>query len=190
VDLQKIGMHQLSMPLEQTHLTNIEVPDGNHSVTFPARFEHGFSLEKTSLLSRMVEAWGEIPISLIQHLDLKHGLYGYVGLQDYTLFPILRPGTFVQIEPRKKKVLTFKWRTEFDRPIYFVELRDSYACGWCELHGNQLVLVPHPLSPCSIRQFVHGSDAEVVGQVTGIAMRIADTIVQSAGGAPQLPRRS
>jgi hypothetical protein len=138
----------------------------------------------------MVEVWGEIPISLIQHLDLKHGLYGYVGLEDYTLFPMLRPGTFVQIEPRIKKVQTVKSRTEFDRPIYFVELRDGYSCSWCELHGNQLVLVPHPLSPCNIRQFAYGTDAEVVGRVTGIAMRIADPFGQRADRTPELPKRS
>jgi transcriptional regulator with XRE-family HTH domain len=190
VDLQKIGKHQLSMPLDDTHLTNIEVGDGNQSVTFPVRFDRGFSLEKTNLLSRMVEVWGEIPISLIQHLDVRHGLYGYIGVQDYTLSPMLRPGTFVQINQKIKKVQSFKWRTEFDRPIYFVELRDGYACSWCELHGNQLLLVPHPLSPCGIRQFVYGTDAEIVGQVTGIAMRIADPIERPADESPQLPRRS
>lgn len=189
VDLRKTGKHQLSMPLKQTHLTNIEIPEANQSVTLPARFAHGLNLGKTSLLSRMVEVWGAIPVSLMQHLNLRHGLYGYVGLEDYTLFPLLRPGTFVQIEPKLKRVQTSNWRTEFDRPIYFVELRDGYVCSWCELHENNLVLVPHPLSSCSIRQFVHGTDAEIVGQVTGIAMRIADTD-RRADRIPQLPKRS
>lgn len=189
VDLEKISKHQLSMPLKQTHLMNIEIPEGNQTVTLPARFAHGLSLEKTSLLSRMAEVWREIPVQLIQHLNLRHGLYGYVGTEDYTLFPLLRPGTFVQIEPRIKTVQTSKWRTEFDRPIYFVELRDGYACSWCEQHGNKLVLVPHPLSSCSIREFLHGTDAEIVGRVTGIAMRIAD-IDRRAERIPQLPKRS
>jgi len=34
--------------------------------------------------------------------------------------------------------------------------------------------VPHPLSPCAVRRFVYGTDAEIVGQVTGVAMRIVD----------------
>src|SRR5690242_307343 len=190
VDLQKIGKFQLSAPLEKTHLTNIEAHDGDRTVTFPVRFDRGFDLEKTNLLSRMVEIWGEIPISLIQHLDVRHNLYGYVGLQDYTLSPMLRPGTFVQIDQKLRKVQSFRWRTEFDRPIYFVELRDGYACSWCELQGNQLVVVPHPLSPCSMRQFLYGTDAEIVGQVTGIAMRIADATDRPADETPQLSKRS
>lgn len=190
VDLHKIGSHQMAMPLDQTHLTNIEADDGDRTVSFPVRFDRGFNLENTNLLSRMVEIWGEVPISLIQHLDVRHAHYGYVGLDDYTLWPILRPGTFVQIDARFKKVQSFKWRIEFERPIYFVELRDGYACSWCELQGNQLLLVPHPLSPCGVRQFLHGTDAEIVGQVTGIAMRIADASEWPARETPQLPRRS
>src|SRR5258708_1395422 len=190
VDLQKIGKHQIAMPLEQTHLTNIEAPDGDRSVSFPVRFDLGFNLESTNLLSRMIETWGEVPISLIQHLGVRHAHYGYIGLHDYTLWPMLRPGTFVQIDPRSRRVQSFKWRAEFERPVYFVELRDGYACSWCEMQGNQLVLVPHPLSPCGVRQFLFGTDAEIVGQVTGVAMRIADAMEWPARETPQLPKRS
>ena len=190
VNLQKIGAHQLSMPLENTHLTTMEAEDENHTVTFPVRFDRGFSLERTNLLSRMVEVWGEIPIALIRHLDLRRSQYGYIGLNDLTLYPMLRPGSFVQINQKVRKIQSAKWRTEFDRPIYFIELRDGYACSWCELLGNQLLLVPHPLSPCSIRQFVFGTDAEIVGQVTGIAMRIAEVIDRPAGETPQLAKQA
>jgi hypothetical protein len=144
VDLQRIGNHQLGMPLDNTHLTNIEAGDGHRTVPFPVRFDPGFSLERTNLLSRMVEAWGEIPIALVQHLDLRHNQYGYIGLNDFTLSPLLRPGSLVQIDPKLKKVQSSKWRTEFDRPIYFVELREGYACSWCELQGNQLLLGAAP----------------------------------------------
>jgi len=186
VDLLNVGKHQMSMPLEQTHLTNIDVADKDRTVTFPVRFDRGFSLEQTNLLSRMVELWGQVPIALIQHLDLRHNLYGYVGLGDQTLAPMLKPGSFVQINQKSRRVQTFKWRTEFDRPIYFVELRDGYACSWCEQQGSQLTLVPHPLSPCAVRRFVYGTDAEIVGQVTGVAMRIVD--INGGGAVPDPPR--
>jgi transcriptional regulator with XRE-family HTH domain len=190
VDLQKIRKHQLLMPSENTHLTNIEAEDGDRTVTFPVRFDRGFSLDKTNLLSRMVETWGEIPISIVQHLDLRHSLYGYIGLNDLTMSPMLRAGSFVQINQKAKKVQTSKWRTEYDRPIYFVELRDGYACSWCELHGNQLLIVPHPLSPCNIRQYIFGTDAEIVGQVTAVAMRIVDTNERPGGESQQLAKQS
>jgi transcriptional regulator with XRE-family HTH domain len=189
LDLSKMAKYQMDAELEQTHPITLEVYDEDRSVTFPVRFDRGFSAEKTSLLSRMVEVWGEVPIALIQHLDIRHGQYAYIGLKDFSMYPLLRPGSFLQIDQRDNKIQAFPWRSEYDRPIYFIELRDGYACSWCELHGNQLTLIPHPLSPCSIRQFTYESEAEVIGRVTAVAMRIADPANNAAGESARLPSR-
>lgn len=189
LDLQKLGFHQLAAPLPNTHLTTLEVYDSDRPVSFPVRFDRSFDLDSTNLLSRMVELWGEVPIALIQHLDIRHSQYGYVGLQDFTLYPLLRPGSFVQIDSRVRKVQPLRWRTEFDRPIYFVELRDSYACSWCDLLEDQLLLLPHPLSPCSVRKFKYGTDAEIVGQVTAVAMRLTEGTDSAPDASARLPRR-
>ena len=190
VDLTKIPKHQMKIQLQHTHLTNIDLDDPDASVTFPVRFDRGFSLNETNLLSRMVEVWGEVPASLIQHLDLRHSLYGYIGLTDFMLYPLLRPGSFVQIDQTVKKVQRSIWRTEFDRPIYFFELRDGYACSWCDVQRNQLTLIPHPLSPSLTRHFVNGVDAELVGQVTGVAMRLPTFMEPNAAPSPELPTRT
>src|SRR6266849_2355104 len=189
VDLQKLSQHHLTAPLPNTHLATLEVYDEERTVSFPVRFDRSFDLDSTNLLSRMVELWGEVPIALIQHLDIRHSQYGYIGLQDFTLHPLLRPGSFVQIDPRVRKVQPLRWRTEFDRPIYFVELRDGYACSWCDLLDGQLLLLPHPLSPCSVRRLNYGADAEIIGQVTGVAMRLTDAPEPAPDGSAKLPRR-
>ena len=188
IDLEKIGHHQTLFPLPETHLTQLAVYDEERPVSFPVRFDPGFRVEKTNLLSRMVEIWGEIPISLIQHLDLRKSLYGYIGLTDYSLYPILRPGSFVQVDDRDTKVRKPPWRTEFERPIYFVELRKGYACSWCELQGENLILVSHPLSGGAIRQYAYPQDAEIVGRVTAVAMRIVGPEEESSpDNLPKLP---
>src|SRR5579864_2145231 len=189
IDLGRIAKYQFSMRLEKTHLANLQVADMNRSVTFPVRFDHGFSIEKSNLLSRMVEVWGEVPIPVIQSLDVRHNLYGYIGLKDFMLYPLLRPGSFVQIDDALNEVQAGPWKSERERPMYFVELRDGYACSWCELHGNRLMLVPRPLSPCSIRQFGDPDEAEVVGQVTAVAMRLDNSSEDSSRGSPRLPKR-
>jgi transcriptional regulator with XRE-family HTH domain len=189
VDLQRLSLHQLAAPLPQTHLTTLEVYDAERTVTFPVRFDRSFDVDNTNLLSRMVEVWGEVPIALIQHLDVRHNLYGYVGLKDTMLSPLLRPGSFVSIDPRVRKIQPQRWRTEFDRPIYFVELRDGYACSWCDLQDGHLMLLPHPLSPCSVRRLNYGSEAEIIGQVTGVAMRLTDAQDSASGDGARLPRR-
>lgn len=189
VDLTKIPKHQMKIRLQHTHLTNIELHDPDTKVTFPVRFDRGFNLNETNLLNRMVELWGEVPVSLIQHLDLRHCLYGYIGLNDYMLYPLLRPGSFVQIDQTVRKVQRAIWRTEFDRPIYFFELREGYACSWCDVQRNQLTLIPHPLSPSSTRHFINGVDAELIGQVTGVAMRLPTITEPDAVPSPELPTR-
>lgn len=174
VDLPKIAEYQISLKPDHTQLTSAETDNGDQKIELPIRMSEGLNLDHTNLLSRMVETWGEVPIFLMQHLDIRNNLYGYIGLRDNMLFPLIRPGAFVHIDRRFKRIRTAKWRTEFERPIYFVELRDGYACSWCELQGNKLLLVPHQLSPCSIRQYLYGTDAEILGQVIGVAMRIVD----------------
>jgi transcriptional regulator with XRE-family HTH domain len=191
VDLQKVRQHEFMTQLPHTHLTTIEIYDSTKTVSFPIRFDPTFDLDNTNLLTRMVEIWGEVPIAFIQHLDIRHSLYGYIGLQDLTLSPMLRPGSFVQVDPKVKRVRAQQWRTEYERPIYFVELRQGYACSWCELQDEDLLLVPHPLSSCNVRRLRYGVDAEIVGQVTAVAMRLVLTPdpALSSGGA-RLPQRT
>jgi hypothetical protein len=80
----------------------------------------------------------------------------------------------VQIDPNQRKISSARWKTEFDRPIYFLELRDGYICSWCQLERGQLIVIPHPQSRQSVRHFEYPSQAEVVGRVTGVAMRIVE----------------
>jgi hypothetical protein len=173
IDLERIGLHQLEIRLPKTHTAGLEVYNEDRTVTFPVRFHKGFRPEKTTMLSRMVKIWGEVPVSVIRHLDVKHSEYGYVGLRDQAMDPLVPPGSFVQIDTQVREVLPpSAWRTELDRPIYFVRVPGGYACSWCELKGNQLILLPHPLSRSHVRQFTYPGEAEIVGRVTGIAMRV------------------
>ena len=105
------------------------------------------------------------------------------------LYPLIRPGSFVQVDQNVKKIQPRRWRTEYDRPIYFVELRDGYACSWCELQEGRLLLIPHPLSPCNVRSLGYGTDAEIVGQVSAVAMRITDSPGGGRDASGELPNR-
>jgi len=100
-----------------------------------------------------------------------------MGARDCTMEPLIPPGSFVQIDAkqtrvRKSAVKKNPDQSQFRRPIYFVDIRDGYACGWCEIEGGLLTLIPHPDSPEKIRTFRYPDEAEIVGRVTGIAMRI------------------
>jgi hypothetical protein len=100
--------------------------------------------------------------------------YGYIGSEDFAMYPLLPPGSFVQVDETRNKVEEGLWRSEFERPIYFVEMREGYACCWCSIKGSSIVLQPHPLSPVSVRILRYPQEAEVLGQVIGVAMRLGD----------------
>lgn len=94
-------------------------------------------------------------------------IYGYIGLNDFTMFPLIRPGAIVRIDTAQTRVQPTSWRNEYERPIFFIELRDAFACGWCELQGNHLLIIPHHLSPGAIRRLAYPKEAEIVGRITG-----------------------
>jgi transcriptional regulator with XRE-family HTH domain len=117
--------------------------------------------DKTTLLPREVRSRD------VANLDpeTKNISFGYIGLADFTMYPMIRPGSFVWIDARQNNVRMIPCRNEHERPIYFVELRDGYSCTWCELQGNQLLLIPHPSSPVSVQHFRYRKEAEIVGRV-------------------------
>jgi transcriptional regulator with XRE-family HTH domain len=100
--------------------------------------------------------------------------YGYLGLKDWTMHPLIRPGSLLEIDTHQNRHQTASWHNEFERPIYFVELREGYACGWCELQGNQLLIIPHHSSPANVRRFIFPREAEIVGRVVRYYTRCVD----------------
>jgi transcriptional regulator with XRE-family HTH domain len=136
-------------------------------------------LENTNLLTRLVDIWGDVPVPLLRRLDLRRSLYGYIGTKDRTMAPLLPPGTFVQIDAKQTRVRKSSAKkgtsqSLYARPIYFLDIRTGYACGWCEIKDGVLTLIPHPDSGEQTRTFRYPSEVEVVGRVTGIAMRIGE----------------
>jgi hypothetical protein len=157
-------------------------------IHMPVRMDPGFDLARTQNLGRMIERWGIVPLTYLHRFATDHYTYGYVGSDDFTLYPLILPGTFVQIDETKNEVSMGGWRSEYERPIYFVETREGHFCAWCSIHNNQLVLQPHTLSPTPVRAFRHPQDAEIIGQVIGIAMRLDEWRAYDSGQFSRVPR--
>lgn len=138
----------------------------------PVELDPAFDLAATTDIGRMVVRWGVVPLRMLSTLKSRKFIYGYIGAEDLTMYPLILPGSFIQIDESRNKVVHGKWRSEFERPIYFVETRQGFSCSWCELNGAQLTLRSHPLSSVQSRVLRLGSEAEVIGQVVGVAMRL------------------
>lgn len=154
----------------KTH--RIEMTDGHGGVQVPTKLDPGFDVRHSTDLGRMIESWGPVPMQYLQELAKKKYIYAYVGTEDLTMYPLLLPGSFVQVDESRSRVEEKKWRSELERPIYFVETREGHVCCWCSVRRGEIILQSHPLSPVPARILKHPQDAEVVGQVVGVAMRL------------------
>ena len=170
VDLADVALDFSFLQPRETHLVQFNLDEG--SVTLPLKLDPGVDFRKTTDLSRVIQQWGKVPVSLLENLDLEDHRYAIVGADDYFMFPLLRPGALVQIDESERKVLNGGWTHEFERPIYFFEFRDGYACCWANRSGNHLILQPHPGSPCEPVVLEYDTDVDVIGRVVGIAMQL------------------
>ena len=109
----------------------------------------------------------------------RHIIYGHLGLADFTMYPMIRPGALLKIDTSQNKLVTSAWNNEYERPIYFIELRGAYACGWCELQGNQLLIIPHHSPFASVRRFSYLREAEIVGRVVSYSTNCVDVRAKS-----------
>lgn len=154
----------------KTH--RLEIMSDRGSVNIPVKLDPGFDLRHTANLGRMIEGWGVVPLQYLQELAKRKFTYAYIGTEDLTMYPLLLPGSFVQIDEERNRVEEGKWHSEIERPIYFVETREGYICCWCSVRRGEIVLQPHPLSPATPRILKHPQEAEVIGQVVGVAMQL------------------
>ncbi len=173
LDVNRMAAAQvLSEPPKKTHYST--ALQASTSLRIPVGLDPAFDLRATVNIGRMIERWGTVPIGYLSQFEDRNYTYGYIGIEDFTMYPVLLPGSFIQIDEEKTSVLNGAWRSEYERPIYFVETRSGYVCCWCNLSGSQITLLPHPLSPVLPRVLKYRSEAEVIGQVVAIAMRLDD----------------
>lgn len=157
----------------RTHLAQESLIGNSEHCVVPVRLDPLFDQTKTCYLRRMIQEWGVLPWAALQKLRNGEYTYGYIGSEDYTLYPLILPGSFVQIDQRLTEIETGPWASDFERPIYFLETHDGYLCAWCAvLSSREIQVQPHALSGLAARNYRLPNEIEVVGQVVGIATRL------------------
>lgn len=165
VPLEECFQEGLTFPPSETHLMAPPV-----SLRIPLRFDPAFDPRRTEFLTRMVESWGRFEGSLMTG-NGKYS-YGYVGLSDRRMVPLLRPGSVVLVDTLIREINDEDWTNEHDRPMFFVDVRNGYRCGWFHKDGNRIVMQPHPLSRCLPESWRSPDEAEIIGKVVGVVTRL------------------
>lgn len=157
-----------SFPSPETHL----IPHPNNAVETAAQMSPGFDMQHTEFLSpaamRMVDFQNILGTANGQYR------YGFIGLSDRRMFPILRPGSIVMVDLSVRRIENMNWNSEYDRPMYFIEIHGGYRCGWLLQEKSRIIMQPHPLSRCLPESWHMPSEAEVVGKIAGVVSRLSE----------------
>jgi transcriptional regulator with XRE-family HTH domain len=156
--------------LARTHTIGFRPEDGEIQV--PLALDPGLDLSRTVFLSRLIQRWGKLPLMLLNNVDLRNHRYGLIGTEDWTMYPLIPPGSLVVIDDSHRRIATSGWSGEFDRPIYFLEHRDGYICSWCTQRDEQLIVIPHPASLREPETYAYPHEIEIIGRVTHVAMTL------------------
>ncbi len=170
VHLSEIASDALAGEVSSTHALGFQnVHYGE--IAIPVAVDPVVDVKKTSYLSRLIQRWGKLPMLLLDQMDTKAHRYGLIGEDDYSMSPILPPGSLVMIDESKRRIAPGPWRTEQERPIYFLENREGWLCGWCTQSAAGISVQFHPASGQAPQWFTSGQ-ISVLGQVTGVAMHL------------------
>jgi hypothetical protein len=168
ISLSDLPRDSTEMAHSRTHTIGFRPEEGEIQV--PLALDPGIDLTRTIFLSRLIQRWGKLPLMLLNDVDLRNYRYGLIGTEDWSMFPIIAPGSLVVIDEARRKIANSGWASEFERPIYFLEHREGYVCGWCTLREDRLTVQPHPASFCDPESYEYPAQIEVIGQVTQVAM--------------------
>lgn len=134
-----------------------------------------------SATHRLLSAWSDIPILLMLDVDWERGPLVLIGLSDRMMWPLLPPGSLLQLNRKARTVANGTW-LEFDRPIYLIEYRGRFYCCHAQRRGDMLRLISHAESPSRPSISVPFKEARVRGQLTPIFRPLATR--GSAAGRP------
>jgi hypothetical protein len=180
VEFEELAGDAVKMKLDNTHPVQFNIPK-----LAPERGEFRKEIDpgETSVLGRGSEA-RKLPFTLLGGFDARHHRCGLIGSEDWSMYPILQPGSVVIIDETRRKIARGGWSDEMDRPIYFLEHRQGFICGWCAQSVDRLIVLAHPSSPEPPRIFSYPRDIDVVGQVVAVTTPMNGRTPRPAHTAP------
>ena len=171
ITLDQLPAHASHFGAQQTQPFDLKSTEAT-SVTVPTDMAQLFDPRNTTHLSRIVKSWGRLPVALMNGLEIRKHRYAFIGTEDWSMHPIIPPGSFVQLDEKRRKIQNNGWVSEYERPIYFLEHREGFKCGWCSQVENRLIVQPHHSSNTPVTIFEFPGQVEIVGQVIAVVMRL------------------
>jgi len=120
-----------------------------------------------SAMHRLLKIWSEAPMLLMLDVDWNRGPLVLVGQSDRMMWPLLPPGSLLQLNRKVRTIADGQW-SEFERPIYLIEVKGKFHCCHAQRRGETLRLISHAESPAPPAISVPFKEARVRGQLVPI----------------------
>jgi len=137
--------------------------------------------DPASAVRRLLSAWSDVPLLLMLDIDWDRGPLVLVGLADRMMWPLLPPGSLLQLDSKVRTIDEGSW-PEFERPIYLIEYRSRFYCCHAQRRGETLRLISHAESQAPPATPIPFREARIRGQLTPIFRPLATR--GSATGRP------
>jgi transcriptional regulator with XRE-family HTH domain len=171
VNLDEQAVDSARLSLRETRALYF-APPALAAGSLPLETDIPVDLTKTFYLSPCVRSWGSLPLSMLASLDLQRHQYAFIGTDDWFMYPILPPGSFVQIDQSRRRLGQESSVGEHERPIHFFEHRAGFRAAWCTVRNGLLIVQPHPASHLAIETYRYPGEADILGQVIAVAKRL------------------
>lgn len=171
IDLNNLATDAARLSLRETRLIDFSCTESVLPEA-PVEFDRTLDLSKTIYLNPHIRRWGKLALSALGSVNLRRHRYAFIGADDWFMYPILPPGSFVQIDENQRRPEPRTGAMAYERPIYFLEHRQGYRCGWCSERNGLLVVQPHPESNMEVELFRFPGEVDVIGRVIGVAKRL------------------
>ncbi len=133
--------------------------------------------QSDNFFESMQKQFGDLPLFLESALPSLSGLLHFslrdvfrVGGGANLLHPALRGAVFVLVNRRSKKPRIFSLMPHWSQPLYLLQDRaGSYLLASCATEDRRLVAYTYPRGSARTQPVRRYIDAEVVGQIVGVA---------------------
>ncbi len=97
VNVATLAADAASIQMQRTHLIGFGA-NGYGDTQMPLALDPGIDLRRTTFLSRMIQRWGKLPLTLLNSLDMKNYRYAFIGSEDWTMYPLIPPSSLILID--------------------------------------------------------------------------------------------
>lgn len=123
--------------------------------------------DSSSATRQLLLAWTDVPLLMMLDVDWERGPLVLIGLEDLMMWPLLPPGSVLQLNQKRRKISEGRW-SEFERPIYLIEYAGKFYCCYAQRKGENLLLISHDESPIRPITALPSKNARVRGELTPI----------------------